>query len=92
MRTVRLGRTFDAVLIHDAIGYMTTEADLRAAFETAETHLRPGGVFITSPDFFREDFRDPAVETATHTAGETSLDVPRGPCGTPIRPTRPSRP
>jgi len=73
MRTVRLGRTFDAVLIHDAVGYMTTEADLRAAFETAETHLRPGGVFITSPDFFREDFQDPAVETATHTAGETSL-------------------
>jgi len=26
MRTLRLGRTFDAVLIHDAICYMTTEA------------------------------------------------------------------
>ena len=34
MRSVRLGETFDAVLIHDAIDYMTTEDELRAAFET----------------------------------------------------------
>ena len=31
MRTLRLGRTFDAVLIHDAVCYMTTESDLRPA-------------------------------------------------------------
>ena len=43
MRTLRLGRTFDAVLVHDAICYMTTEADLRAAMATAFEHLRPGG-------------------------------------------------
>ena len=30
MRSVRLGRTFDAVFVHDAIAYMTTEEDLRA--------------------------------------------------------------
>ena len=35
MRTVRLGRTFDAVFIHDAIVYMTTEQDLRMAIQTA---------------------------------------------------------
>ena len=29
MRTVRLGRTFDAVFVHDAIAYITTEDDLR---------------------------------------------------------------
>jgi len=73
MRSVRLQRVFDAVLIHDAIGSMTTQADLTAAFVTAATHLRPGGVFITSPDFFLEDFREPAVDTATHSEGETSL-------------------
>jgi len=39
MRSARLGRTFDAVLIHDAVMYMTTEADLRAALETAFVHL-----------------------------------------------------
>ena len=44
MRTVRLGETFDAVLIHDAIDYMRTEDDLRAAFsDSAWAHLRPGG-------------------------------------------------
>ena len=56
MRTVRLGRTFDAVLIHDAICYMATEADLRAALVTAFTHLRPGGVAVFEPDYTRETF------------------------------------
>ncbi|MDO8836863.1 MAG: class I SAM-dependent methyltransferase [Vicinamibacterales bacterium] len=73
MRNVRLGRTFDAVLIHDAVSYMTTEADLRAAFETAGAHLRPGGVFITSPDFTTETFQSPSVHTATH--GDGTVDV-----------------
>ena len=41
MRTVNLGRTFDAVFIHDAIAYMTTTADLAAAIRTAYRHCRP---------------------------------------------------
>jgi SAM-dependent methyltransferase len=73
MRTVRLGRTFDAVLIHDAICYMTTEAELRAAFGTAAAHLRPGGVFVTSPDFTAETFRSPSIETATHGDGDVEV-------------------
>ncbi len=54
MRTLRLGRTFDVVLAHDAVMYMTTEADLRATFETAFTHTRPGGVAVFLPDCTRE--------------------------------------
>ncbi len=54
MRELRLGRLFDAVLVHDAIMYMTTEADLRRAFETAYEHTRPGGVAVIAPDDFRE--------------------------------------
>jgi len=57
MRTLRLGRTFDAVLLHDAVMYMTTEADLRAAIETAFVHLRPGGAAVVLPDFVAETFR-----------------------------------
>ena len=57
MRTVRLGRTFKAVIIHDAISYMTTEDDLRAVFATASAHLEPGGVFATSPDHVTETFK-----------------------------------
>lgn len=56
MRTVRLGRTFDAVFVHDAICYMTTEDDLRAAMRTAFEHLRAGGVALLVPDFVRETF------------------------------------
>ncbi len=73
MRTVRLGRKFKAVLIHDAISHMLTEDDLRAAFATAAAHLEPGGVFITSPDHFRETFGDPSVDSSTRSDGETEL-------------------
>ncbi len=57
MRTTRLGRTFDAVLIHDAVMYMTTTADLRSALETAFAHLRPGGAAVIAPDRVRETFQ-----------------------------------
>mgnify|MGYP000896348732 FL=1 len=58
MRTVRLGRTFDRVFIHDAICYMTTEADLRLALETAFVHCRPGGAALFAPDHVRETFHE----------------------------------
>ncbi len=56
MRTVRLGRQFDAVFVHDAIMYMTTEDDLRSAMETAYIHCRPGGTALFVPDCVRETF------------------------------------
>jgi ubiquinone/menaquinone biosynthesis C-methylase UbiE len=49
MRSIRLGRTFDAVFVHDAIEYMTTEEDLRQAVQTVYAHCRPGGVARTLP-------------------------------------------
>ena len=61
MRTVRLGRTFDAVLIHDAVSYMLTEDDLRATFATARAHLRVGGLLLTTPDLVRDTFQDGKV-------------------------------
>jgi SAM-dependent methyltransferase len=57
MRTVRLGREFDAVFVHDAVTYMTTEADLRMAMETAYVHCRPGGAALFAPDHLRETFK-----------------------------------
>jgi hypothetical protein len=54
MRSVRLGRTFDAVFGHDAVDYMVSEADLAAAIETAFVHCRPGGVAVFLPDATRE--------------------------------------
>ncbi len=75
MRTVRLGRKFKAVLIHDAIAYMLTEADLRQTFSTASEHLEPGGVFVTAPDYFRETFRSPRIEHTTNSNGDTELTL-----------------
>lgn len=73
MRTVRLGRTFRAVIIHDAVDYMLTEDDLKAAFKTAAAHLEPGGVLVVTPDDFRETFRDSRVSSETHAEGTRSL-------------------
>jgi len=57
MRTLRLGRQFDAVFVHDAVVYMTTEADLAAAIQTAFVHCRPGGAALFAPDYITETFR-----------------------------------
>ncbi|HEX5825455.1 MAG TPA: class I SAM-dependent methyltransferase [Candidatus Limnocylindrales bacterium] len=80
MRTLQLGRAFDAVLIHDAICYMTSEADLRAALTTAFDHLRPGGVAVFMPDHVRETFA-----AATDHGGE---DAPPEADGRPGRALR----
>ncbi len=56
MRTVRLGRDFDAVFVHDACSYLTEDADLGALARTCATHLRPGGVALLCPDQTAETF------------------------------------
>ncbi len=58
MRSLRLGRTFDAVLVHDAVMYMTCEDDVLAAARTAFAHTRPGGAAVFAPDGVRETFRE----------------------------------
>jgi trans-aconitate methyltransferase len=58
MRHVRLGRTFDAVFVHDAVMYMRTEDDLRATLDTVATHLAPGGVALVAPDATAETFSE----------------------------------
>ncbi len=62
MRSLRLDRVFDGVFVHDAIMYMTSEADLRKVMETAFIHCKPGGVALLFPDVVRETF----VSLTTH--------------------------
>ena len=69
MRSVRLGRTFDAVFVHDAISYMTTEQDLARAIETVALHCKPGGVALLAPDHLRETF-----QPGTSCGGEDGAD------------------
>ena len=74
LRTLRLGRTFDAVLVHDAVSYMTTEADLRAAIATAWIHTRPGGAAIVTADVLADSF----VERTDPLDGEDGVRALRG--------------
>jgi len=57
MRSLHLGHVFDAVFIHDAIVYMTSEEDLLRALQTAARHCRQGGPALLVPDFTRENFK-----------------------------------
>ena len=49
MRTLRLGRSFDAVFVHDAVMYLATEDDLRSCMETAFAHTEPGRMRAVRP-------------------------------------------
>jgi len=66
MRTMRLERTFDAVLLHDAVMYLTSPEDLRATFETAAAHLAPGGVFLVLPDVVKETFEEGSISGGSY--------------------------
>jgi SAM-dependent methyltransferase len=67
MRTLRVGRSFDAVLVHDAVMYMTSAQDLLLAVETAYAHTRPGGAAVFAPDCTLETFVE---ATDLHEASE----------------------
>ena len=56
MRSLRLGRQFDFVLIHDAITYATEPAAVQATLRTAAMHCRQGGTVAVLPDCVRETF------------------------------------
>ncbi len=73
MRTIRLGRTFDAVLMDDAISHMSCRVDFTAAFRTAYVHLNPGGVLVATPDVTTETFCQ--NKTTTTPAARDGLDV-----------------
>jgi hypothetical protein len=69
MRSLRLGRRFDLVLIHDAIMYATEPAEVQATLETAAVHCRDGGTVAVLPDFVRETF-----VTGTDEGGHDAAD------------------
>ena len=72
MRTVRLGREFDAVFVHDAVTYLTSEADVRQAIATAFVHCRPDGVVLFAPDHVRENFR-PGTDHGGHDGADRAM-------------------
>ena len=69
MRSIRLGRRFDAVFIHDAIDYMTTEVDLAAVIATIVEHCEPGAGIVIASDHVADTF-----ETSTSHGGHDGSD------------------
>ncbi len=69
VRSCRLGRNFDAVLMDDAISHMNCRTDFVAAFRTAYAHLNPGGVLVATPDVTIETFQQNKTTTITAYAG-----------------------
>jgi SAM-dependent methyltransferase len=56
MREFSFPERFDAVVVDDAVVYMTSCEDLLRVFRAAYRHLEPGGVMIVSPDKTKETF------------------------------------
>lgn len=73
MRSIRLGKKFSAVLIHDAVNHLLTEEDLAATFQTVAQHLQKNGIVILSPDWFTESFHAPMIENVTHSNTDMEL-------------------
>ncbi len=71
MRTLRLGTTFDAVFVHDAIDYLISKADVVAALRTARAHLRPGGLVVVAPDATAEIFEPDEDVSGSDGAGRS---------------------
>jgi SAM-dependent methyltransferase len=83
MRALRLGRTFDLVLLHDAVMHMTSASDLRAAITTAYLHCTPapggggdggGGLAAFFPDWTKETFQPGASLSGGPAASHESAD------------------
>lgn len=72
MRHLRLGRQFDAVFIHDAISYLTSEEDLRQAIRIAFVHCRPGGAALFAPYHVKDTLRE-STSHGGHDRGDRSL-------------------
>ena len=61
MRTLSLSRQVDAVLLHDAVMYLTSEEDLGHAVRVAAQHLAPGGALLIAPDTLADTFHEGTV-------------------------------
>jgi trans-aconitate methyltransferase len=72
MRSLRLGREFDAVFVHDAVCHLLTREDLTACMRTAFLHCKPEGVALFMPDSVLESFQS-AVHHGGHDGEGRSL-------------------
>jgi SAM-dependent methyltransferase len=68
-----LGRTFDAVLLHDAVMYLTTPELLDAALRVMMRHVAPGGSVLVVPDVLEGGFEELSIcGGGTHEDGRSA--------------------
>ncbi len=70
IRSFSLGKTYDAILIVDAIGYMVTQEEKESVFRCAYDHLNPGGMMVVTPET-KEVF---VLNETTTYKGEKTID------------------
>lgn len=70
---VRLGRSFDAVLVHDAASHVLSPGEADALALTCRAHLEEGGVAVICPDHVADTFAP-----ATERGGVDAVDGARG--------------
>ncbi len=77
MREFSLPQRFDAIVVDDAVSYMTSREDLARLFRSAYYHLEPGGVMLVSPDKTKETFEqnETCASHAEAKAGPEGVDV-----------------
>ena len=73
MRTIRLNQEFDAVVVFDSLAHMLSDEDLKSAFGTAFSHLKPGGVFCTYREFAPERFIQNETKTSVQRNGGVEI-------------------
>ena len=73
MRNIRLENKFKAVIIHDAISYMTNEDDIKLTFSTAKAHLDPGGILVVAPEWYTETFPGTYVSSKVNKTSEQEI-------------------
>jgi SAM-dependent methyltransferase len=66
MRNTDLNMKFDAVVVFDSLAHMLSEKDLQAAFKTAFTRLKTGGLFCTYREFAPERFVQNGTRSGIH--------------------------
>lgn len=74
VRTVRVGQTFDAVIVMFAVmGYQLGNDDVRATLRIVREHLEPGGLLVF------DVWHGPGVIASPPGAGERTIETPDGP-------------
>ena len=71
MRTIELEKKFDAVILPESIGYMTTTDDLKKAIATANNHLKPGGLLLICANI-KETFKS---NNFVYTGGKGDIEI-----------------